>query len=429
MEYYAVIEFLGDVPVLQKLPISSITNIAQHVITKRYNSGEYVFKEGELGDGIYFILEGEVEAYRPFSADKQDCQVFQWNKFDHFTRSYLAGESIGQERIIALTKLTCLMLPHKYSPLMHPKSIWSADMNLETIAPVEHILSLDPLDVNTFRGITLKGAPKSNKVYGGQFMGQALAAASKTVNFLKVLHSFHAHFLLAGDVKTPIIYQVERVRDVPNLATRRVKAIQKEKVVFCLIASFHIEEEGFDHQEPTMPVMPDPETIVAKHGLEEGVMLPRNHLRTEVSTSTSVPWPTEIRPFDTKDYSRYTRRSPSVSYWLRAKGKLPDDPALHRCVGAYFSDLLFIQISLNPHRKEGVTAISTSLDHSMWFHRNFRADDWLLYVIDSPCAYNARGFSRGQVFNRKGELVLSAMQVGVVRTLKMPSNSTTESKL
>nr|GFB19147.1 acyl-CoA thioesterase, RmlC-like jelly roll fold, HotDog domain protein [Tanacetum cinerariifolium] len=123
------------------------------------------------------------------------------------------SESLGQEVIIALTKLTCLMLPQKYSHLMHPKSIWSQDVNLETIAPVEHILSLDPLDVNTFRVMTLKGAPKSDKIYGGQFMGQALSAASKTVNFLKTLHSFHAHFLLAGDVNIPIIYQVDRLRD------------------------------------------------------------------------------------------------------------------------------------------------------------------------------------------------------------------------
>ncbi|GJU56038.1 acyl-CoA thioesterase, RmlC-like jelly roll fold, HotDog domain protein [Tanacetum coccineum] len=389
MDAQAVIEFLGDVPVLQSLPSSSIRRIAQHV-----------------------------EVSRSLCADT----VFQWKKFDHFTQS----ESVGQEAITALTKLTCLMLPQKYSHLMHPKSIWSQDVNLETIAPVEHILSLDPLDVNTFRGMTLKGAPKSDKIYGGQFMGQALSAASKTVNFLKTLHSFHAHFLLAGDINIPVIYQVDRLRDVPNFATRRVNAVQQERIVFFLIASFHREEEGFDHQEPTMPSVPDPETLMPKGGLEEGVKLPP---RIEASTSTSVPWPTEIRPVDTQSHSVHIKSSPSISYWLRAKGRLPDDQTLHRCVGAYFSDLLFIQISLNPHRREGVIPSSISLDHSMWFHRDFRADDWLLYVIDSPTAYNARGFSRGQMFNRKGELVLSAMQVGVVRPLKTPSSSTTSSKL
>ncbi|PWA60841.1 acyl-CoA thioesterase, RmlC-like jelly roll fold, HotDog domain protein [Artemisia annua] len=422
MDAQPVIEFLGDVPVLQRLPSSTIRKIAQHVVIKHFNSGENVFQEGENEGDIYFISEGEVEVSRSFHADNQDCQVFQWKKFDHFTRS----EFVGQEAIIALTKLTCLMLPKKYSHLMHPESIWSQDINLETIAPVEHILSLDPLDLNTFRGITLKGAPKSDKVYGGQFMGQALSAASKTVNFLKTLHSFHAHFLLGGDVNIPIIYQVDRLRDVPNFATRRVNAVQKERIVFFLIASFHREEEGFDHQEPTMPSVPDPETLMPKYGLEEGVKLPRNHpRRIEASTSTSVPWPTEIRPVDdTQSHSTHTKRSPSISYWLRAKGRLPDDQTLHRCVGAYFSDMLFIQISLNPHRREGIIPSSISLDHSMWFHRDFRADNWLLYVIDSPTAYNARGFSRGQMFNRKGELVLSAMQVGVVRPLKTPSSST-----
>nr|XP_043621388.1 acyl-CoA thioesterase 2-like isoform X4 [Erigeron canadensis] len=370
----AAMEFLGDVPVLQRLPSSSIRKIAQHVIVKQYNAGEYVFKERKSGDGIYFICEGEVEVSREFHADNQDCQVLQWRKFDHFTQS----ESVVQEDVIALTK------------------------------------------VNTFRGITLKGAPKSGKVYGGQFMGQALAAASKTVHFLKFLHSFHAHFLLAGDVNIPIIYEVDRLNDIPNLATRRVNAVQKERVVFFLIASFHRVEEGLDHQEPSMPSMPDPEMLLTKHGLEEGVKLPRHHPRNEVSTSTSVPWPTEIRPMDTEKYSRHTSRPPSVRYWIRAKGRLPDDQALHRCAGAYFSDMLFIQISLNPHRKEGIFPTSISLDHSMWFHRDIKADDWLLYVIDSPTAFNARGFSRGQMFNRKGELVLTAMQVGVLRALKTP---------
>ncbi|KAI3693947.1 hypothetical protein L1987_76903 [Smallanthus sonchifolius] len=414
MQSEAVIEFLGDVPVLQRLPSSSITKIAQLVVVKHYNSGECVLQEGDPDGGIYFIWEGEAEVSSSFHEDNHDSQVFRWGKFDHFTPS----ESDRQIVIIALTKLTCLMLPHKYNSLMHPYSLWSADMNLNTCAPAEHILSLDPLDVNTFRGITLKGAPKSGKVYGGQFMGQALAAASKTVHFHKILHSFHAHFLLAGDLNIPIIYQVDRLSDVPNVATRRVNAVQKERVVFFLTASFHKEEEGFDHQEPTMPSVPDPESLLPVHGLEEGVKLPRNHPRTGVSTSTSVPWPTEFRPVDHKKHTIHTTRHPSISYWMRAKGRLPVDQALHRCVGAYISDMLFIQISLNPHRREDIIPSSISLDHSMWFHRDFRADDWLLYVIDSPTAYNARGFSRGQMFNRKGELVLSAMQVGVVRKLK-----------
>ncbi|KVH89104.1 Acyl-CoA thioesterase [Cynara cardunculus var. scolymus] len=271
MDSEAVIEFLGDVPVLQRFPSSSIRKIAQFVVVKRYNSGEYIFREEKTGDGIYIICEGEVEVSSAFRADNHECQVLQWRKFDYFTQN----ESVAEEDIIALTKVTLLMLPHKFSPLMQPKSIWSADMNLETLAPVEHILSLDPLDMNTFRGTTLQGAPKSSN---------ALAAASKTVHFLKILHSFHAHFLLAGDINIPIIYQVDRLHDVPNLATRRVNAVQKERLVFFLIASFHRGEEGI-----------------------------------EVSTPTSVPWPTEIRPVDPVKHTRQTARSPSDVYWLRAK--------------------------------------------------------------------------------------------------------------
>ncbi|KAJ9539326.1 hypothetical protein OSB04_032059, partial [Centaurea solstitialis] len=367
MDSEAVIEFLGDVPVLQRFPISSIRRIAQLVVLKRYDSGEYIFREGERRDGIYFIWEGEVEVSGAFHADNHDFQVFQRRKFDCFTEN----EPVGEEDIVALTKLTLLMLPRKYSSLMQPTTIWSADMNLETRAPVEHILSLDPVDINTLRGITLKGAPKS---------ATALAAASKTVHFRKILHSFHAHFLLGGDTSIPIIYQVDRLRDLPNLATRRVNAVQKERVVFFLIASFHRGEEGYDHQEATMPSVPDPEKLLPVQGLEEGVQLPPKIRRIEVCTSTSVPWPTEIRPVDPVKYNRETTSHPSVMYWVRAKGRLPDDQALHRCVGAYLSDLLFIQISLNPHRRKGLSPSSISLDHSMWFHRDFRADDWLLYV-------------------------------------------------
>lgn len=279
--------------------------------------------------------------------------------------------------------------------------------------------------MNIFSGITLPDAPKFGKVFGGQFVGQALAAASKTVDCLKIVHSLHALFLLVGDFDMPIIYQVHRLRDGNSFASRRVDAIQKGIVIFTLLASFQKEEEGFDHQEALMPSVPDPETLLSMEELRERRLtdprLPRTY-RNKVAAAEFVPWPIEIRFCDPQTKTNQNKSPPSLSYWFRAKGKLSDEQALHRCVVAYASDLIFLNVSLNPHRKRDLKTSSFSLDHSMWFHRPFRADDWLLFVILSPTAYNARGFCSGQMFNTKGELVVSLSQEGLIRQAKAPSS-------
>ncbi|XP_052191840.1 F-box/kelch-repeat protein SKIP4 isoform X3 [Diospyros lotus] len=234
----------------------------------------------------------------------------------------------------------------------------------------------------------------------------ALAAASKTVDCLKFAHSLHACFLLAGDLHLPIIYQVHRIRDGKSFATRKVEATQKGRCVFTLFASFQKEEEGFDHQEVAVPLVSDPEMLLSMEELRERRItdprLPRTY-RNKVATANFVPWPIDIRFCEPNTSTNQTKSPPSLRYWFRAKGKLSDDQALHRCVVAYASDLIFLQVSLNPHRKRGLKPTSTSLDHAMWFHRPFKADEWLLFVMESPTAFNARGFCSGQMFNQKGE--------------------------
>ncbi|KAG6402691.1 hypothetical protein SASPL_134895 [Salvia splendens] len=428
-ELVAVIEFLGGVPLLQTLPSSSLRKIAEVVSVKRYDQGDYIVREGEEADGIYFIWEGEAEVCGSFHSDDQNHAEYHLKKCDFFGHGMSSSTQTAD--VLALSKLTCLVLPNDKMHMLKSKSIWSEDDAQEKRPLIERILQLDPIEVNIFQGITLPDAPKFGKVFGGQFLGQALAAACKTVDCLKIIHSLHAYFLLLGDFNKPIIYEVRRVRDGKSFATRRVDAIQRGNVVFTLMASFQKEEYQFVHQVATMPSVSDPEKLLSMEELRDQRLvdprLPRTY-RNKVATTDFLPWPIEIRFCEPNTSTNYTKSPPSLRYWFRAKGTLSDDQALHRCVVAYASDLIFLQVSLNPHREKGLKSSSVSLDHSMWFHKPLRADDWLLYVIDSPNAHRGRGFVTGQMFSRTGELVVSLTQEGLLRRAREPAPSS-QSKL
>ncbi|KAF1884135.1 hypothetical protein Lal_00046424 [Lupinus albus] len=415
-----VLEFLGSVPLLQRLPSSSVMKISELVVLKHYEPGEYVVREGEPGNGLYFILKGEAEVVGTNSDNDNEHPEFQFKRYDYF--GFVLSNAVHHADVVAVTKLSCLVLPHEHSTLLQPKSIWSAEESLETSSPMETILHLEPIEVDVFRGITPPYAPKTGQVFGGQMVGQALAAASKSVDYLKVVHSLHAYFLLGGDYNMPIIYQVERLRDGKSFATRKVDAIQKGNVIFTLLASFHKEETAFENQEVDIPSLLSMEDLRLQFVTDP--CLPRTY-RNKVATSEFIPWPIEIRFCEPRRSRNQTKSPPSLKYWFRAKEKLSDDQALHRCVVAYSSDLIFIKVSLNPHRKKGLKAHVVSLDHSIWFHRPVKADDWVLFVIFSPSSYNARAIVTGQMFNQKGELLASLMQEGLTRK----DNSANKSKL
>jgi acyl-CoA thioesterase-2 len=273
------------------------------------------------------------------------------------------------------------------------------------------ILDLEPLEENLFRG----RSPQQGwqRVYGGQVLGQALVAAVRTVPADRVAHSLHAYFLLAGDPSRPIVYNVERVRDGRSFTTRRVTAIQHGRAMFVMSASFHVAEPGLDHQN-TMPKMPQPEDLPSEQQLTAKLLA---HLPENMKSYWERERPIEMRPVDVSRYFARQKGAPEQAIWMRASGRLPDAFPLHQCVLAYASDFTLLDTALIAHGKLMFDKDMqlASLDHALWFHRPFRADEWLLYAQDSPSGHGARGFCRGNVFTRDGVLIASVCQEGLMR--------------
>ncbi|MDX1302302.1 acyl-CoA thioesterase II [Photobacterium sp.] len=274
-----------------------------------------------------------------------------------------------------------------------------------------NLLHLEPLEQGLFRGQSEHlGLPQ---VYGGQVIGQSLSAAKETVDSQRHVHSFHSYFLLPGDPEKPIIYDVEKLRDGRSFSTRRVKAIQNGRPIFYLTASYQAEEEGFNHQS-TMPDVAGPDGLASEKELVQSIA---HHLPKQAVDTFGRDRPIEVRPVTVINPLKPQASEPKQYLWIKANGEMPDDPRIHQYLLAYASDWGFLVTALQPH---GVTLLTpkmqvATIDHSMWFHRPFRLDEWLLYAIDSPSASGARGLVRGEIYNQKGELVASAIQEGLMR--------------
>lgn len=276
------------------------------------------------------------------------------------------------------------------------------------------LLSLEPIEENLFRGRSQDLGFR--QLFGGQVLGQSLSAASQTVEEARHVHSLHGYFLRPGDALLPVVYQVDRVRDGGSFSTRRVTAIQKGHPIFTCSASFQYDEAGFEHQSQ-MPDVVGPENLPS----ELELMRQREHLIPEhMKDKLLCPKPIEFRPVTQADPYNPVPGDPVQYIWFRADGTLPDIPALHKYLLAYASDFNLLTTSLGPHGKTvwQKDMQIASLDHSLWFHGDLRADEWLLYAMDSPWAGNSRGFSRGSVYNRAGQLVASVSQEGLIRHRK-----------
>ena len=281
------------------------------------------------------------------------------------------------------------------------------------LADLLTLLELEQLEVNLFRGESRDIG--SSQVFGGQVLGQALTAASATVEG-RVVHSLHAYFLRRGDFNAPIVYQVDRSLDGHSFSNRRVVAIQHGHQIFNMAASFQIPEDGFEHHVE-MPQVPRPEE------LPDSTHLPRElleRLPERMRRFFEQPRPFEFRSVQQIDYLSPRRSAPTRQLWFRAVGRLPDDEKLHRCLLAYVSDYFLLDTATLPHGRSFLhnSIIMASIDHAMWFHRPLRVDEWLLYAVESPSASGARGFARAGLFSLDGRLVASTAQEGLVRNKK-----------
>ncbi len=301
--------------------------------------------------------------------------------------------------------------PTTPQPAQQPAADGFDNDTAQALTDLVDLLRLEPLEHNLFRGRSKDNGGLA--VFGGQVLGQALMAAGRTVDPTHRVHSLHGYFLRAGDKTQPIVYDVDRIRDGTSFTTRRVVAIQHGQAIFHMSASFQKHEDGPTHQDQ-MPDAPPPE------GLED------NHLRDRRLIDRMPEWrrpylrqaqPVHVRAVDPIDAFNPVPMPAQARHWMRAAHTLPDDPLLHQALLAYASDWSLMSVAMRPHalswQKGNIQGVS--LDHAMWFHRDFRFDEWLLYQTDSPSLSSSRGFCRGSLWRRDGTLVASVAQEGLIR--------------
>lgn len=277
-----------------------------------------------------------------------------------------------------------------------------------------NLLNLETIEHNLFRGDSKDVGGRS--VFGGQVVAQSLVAALRTLPEIRQCHSLHSYFLRPGDIETPIVYEVDRIRDGGSFTTRRVVAIQHGEAIFNMSASFHAMERGHEHQTATAPDAPPPDQLESDYQIRLRLA---DQIPERMRPVFTQRRPIDIRPVDPVNILKPEPKGPHRQVWFRADSKLGDDLGLHQAMLAYASDFGLLGTGMMQHGLSFAdpNVQAASLDHIIWFHHPFRADEWLLYDMESPCAMNARAFNRGQIF-QNGKLVASVCQEGLMRVRK-----------
>lgn len=286
-----------------------------------------------------------------------------------------------------------------------------ADTAEGLVGQLVELLDVETIDTDLYRGPRQPGGV--GRVFGGQVIAQALQAAQRSIDDGKVAHSLHAYFMRPGNEDYPIVYRVVRDFDGRSFANRRVIAMQQGKPILNMIASFQSPEDGLSHQFP-MPDVPAPQALKSEGELREEI---QEHVPEKLRRFFLRARPIEIRPVAPREWFDPAPREPVQHSWFRVVAPLPDDPALHRAMLAYASDMTLLGTCMLPH---GMTWMdgsvqTASLDHALWLHEPFRADEWLLYTCDSPWSGHSRGHNRGRIYTADGRLVASSAQEGLIR--------------
>ena len=290
---------------------------------------------------------------------------------------------------------------------------------MDTCTPIDNVLNellallkLEKIEENIYRGNSQDLG--FGNVFGGQVLGQALSAATQTVDDTRSAHSLHAYFMRPGDPAKPVVYEVDCIRDGKSFTTRRVVAIQKGRAILSMSASFQTEETGFEHQDPMPDGIPGPEKLMSEIDLARQIS---NKIPASIRNQILCVKPIEIRPVNPVNPFAPKKETPDRYVWFKTIHAMPDDLSIHKYMLAYASDFGLVSTSLRPHARTfwDPEMQVASLDHAMWFHREFRMDDWLLYVIHSPNAAKARGLNHGRIYSKNGTLVASTVQEGLIR--------------
>lgn len=287
-------------------------------------------------------------------------------------------------------------------------------MNSDLVEELVRLLNLEAIEVNLFRGESRDVGGRS--VFGGQVLAQALMAAYHTQTEKRHCHSLHAYFLRPGDIKIPIVYDVDRIRDGGSFTTRRVVAIQNGEAIFNMSASFQVAEQGLEHQIAVQPDVPSPDTLESEYSLRQQAA---HRVPERLRAVFTQRRPIDIRPVNPADFMNPNPRTPRRQVWFRADGPLGDDLAIHQAMLTYASDFGLLGTGMMAHGLSFADpqVQAASLDHVLWFHHPFRADEWLLYDMESPAAMSARAFNRGLIY-QNGKLVASVCQEGLMRVRK-----------